>query len=133
MYLLTVLIFYYFAAVIRLVNGTTGYEGRVEVYHNGVWGTVCNNGWDLNDTKVVCRQLGFGPPMDAKSEEFYGQGSGPIWLGDVSCTGKETMLRECSYNGWGINNCHHTEDVGIKCAPSNGMYLKLIVVTYVHM
>ena len=81
----------------------------MEVYHNGVWGTVCDNGWDLNDTKVVCRQLGFGPPMDAKSKEFYGQGSGPIWLGDVSCTGKETVIRECSYNGWGINNCHHTD------------------------
>lgn len=46
---------------IRLVQGTTPREGRVEVCMNNVWGTVCDNGWDRFDARVVCRQLGFSP------------------------------------------------------------------------
>ena len=113
--------------LVRLVSGPTEYEGRVEVYYNGEWGTVCDDGWDLSDTEVVCRQLGFGPAIDAKNRAFYGQGRGPIWLSDVNCTGKETTIRECSFNGWGIGSCHHSEDAAVKCAASNGTLVKIYV------
>ena len=44
---------------VRLVDGNTSYEGRVEMCYDGVWGSVCDSSWDNNDAAVVCRQLGF--------------------------------------------------------------------------
>ena len=44
---------------IRLYGGTTPYEGRVEVFHNGHWGTVCQDGFDQNAAKVVCNAIGY--------------------------------------------------------------------------
>ena len=68
---------------VQLIDGPTKYEGRVEVYHNSEWGTVCDDGWDLNDAQVVCNELDFGPAIAANHGAFYGQGSGRIWLSNV--------------------------------------------------
>ena len=97
----------------------------MEVYYNGEWGTVCDDEWDLNDARVVCRQLGFRPPIAALEyshygEMKYGEGSGEIWLDNVECVGNELIIQNCVHNGWGNENCHHDEDVGVKCG-NNGM------------
>lgn len=44
---------------VRLMDGSDAKEGRVEICRNNTWGTVCDNGWDNNDARVVCYQLGF--------------------------------------------------------------------------
>jgi len=100
---------------IRLVGyGASSYAGRVEVLHDGVWGTVCDDDWDSDDARVVCRQLGFLGGV-ATSNANSGAGSGPVWLDDVGCSGGEAELSDCSHRGWGTENCGHIEDAGVTC------------------
>ena len=90
--------------------------GRVEVYYNNTWGTVCDDGWSLNDAAVACRELGFPGAISSPCCAAFGQGTGPIWLDHVGCTGSETSLSSCSHPGWGrLNSCSHREDAGVYC------------------
>ena len=49
----------------RMVNGTDKFSGQVEVFYESEWGTVCDDGWSLQDADVVCKQLGFGKALKA--------------------------------------------------------------------
>ena len=101
---------------VRLVNAANNKTGRVEIFHPSFgWGTVCDDDWDDSDSAVVCRQLGFDGVNATRVEAYYGQGSGPILLDDVRCTGKESYIWECSHRGWKVHNCGHSEDVGVDC------------------
>ena len=104
--------------LVRLVGGSSYYEGRVEVNYGGEWGTVCDDGWSYADAYVVCRQLGFGTYRTATAygNAYFGQGSGPILLDSVTCTGSELILANCSHLGIGITrSCSHREDAGVRC------------------
>ncbi|XP_075594349.1 scavenger receptor cysteine-rich type 1 protein M130-like [Balearica regulorum gibbericeps] len=80
---------------IRAVGGENGCSGRVEVWHRGSWGTVCDDSWDMQDAEVACRQLGCGPAVSALGEAAFGEGTGPIWLEQVECRGTEPSLQDC--------------------------------------
>ena len=90
-------------------------SGRVEVYHNDTWGTVCDDGWDITDANVVCHQLGYERAMFALGLAIFGEGSGPIYYDDVACNGTEARLADCLHPGIGIENCNHSEDAGVVC------------------
>ena len=102
---------------VRLVRGPSSREGRVEVYHQRSWGTVCDDNWDSRDARVVCRQLGFSVlNAQAFSSARYGQGSGSILLDNIGCTGNENNLGQCTSRGWYIHHCRHNEDASVRCS-----------------
>ncbi|XP_060558824.1 deleted in malignant brain tumors 1 protein-like [Ruditapes philippinarum] len=103
---------------VRLVNGSNQYEGRLEVWHDGAWGTVCDDGFDVLSATVVCRMLNYPQtkPLVFGSAHF-GAGQLSIHLDDVKCTGNETTLSQCHHNEWGTHACYHKNDVGISCTP----------------
>ncbi|NXR13226.1 SRCRL protein, partial [Semnornis frantzii] len=89
------------SANLRLVGGPHSCAGRVEVAHEGQWGTVCDDSWDLKEATVVCRQLGCGVAEAAPGQARFGQGLGRIWLDDVGCSGTEDNLAQCPAQPWG--------------------------------
>ncbi|XP_077169359.1 scavenger receptor cysteine-rich domain-containing protein DMBT1-like [Paroedura picta] len=103
-------------AEVRLVNGTSPCSGRVEVLHNGQWGTVCHDDWGMEEARVVCRQLGCATALSALPRAHFGRGTGPIWMDDVRCKGTESMLSQCPASPWGDHKCNHGEDASVICA-----------------
>lgn len=109
------------AAGVRLVDGKgLAHQGRVEVFYNGTWGTVCHSHWDLKDGKVVCRQLGFEGAIRMAYYSEFGRGNGVIWMYLVNCRGHESSLQRCYHHGWGqTSTCSHYSDAGVVCIPGN--------------
>ncbi|XP_044187672.1 deleted in malignant brain tumors 1 protein-like [Thunnus albacares] len=98
------------------LSASTWCSGRVEIYYNNTWGTVCDDYWDLNNAKVVCKQLDCGAALSAPKEAIFGRRTGQIWLDDVRCSGSEASLAECQHRGFGTHNCKHSEDAGVVCS-----------------
>ena len=101
------------ANLVRLIGDSSHIEGRLEVYYNGRWGTVCNDGWNDEYASLVCKQFGFG--SSGKLADF-GAGTGSIFLEKVMCSSNDTILASCGHYGVGISvHCNHYDDVGVKC------------------
>ncbi|XP_006861804.1 PREDICTED: CD5 antigen-like [Chrysochloris asiatica] len=102
---------------LKLEGGDSHCSGRLVVLHKGVWGSVCDDGWGKKENQVVCKQLGCGnplsPPLNAK--KHFGSGVGQIWLDDVRCSGREKSLEQCRHRFWGYHDCTHKEDVAVIC------------------
>ncbi|XP_052787141.1 uncharacterized protein LOC128222236 [Mya arenaria] len=104
---------------VRLLNGNKSLNymyGRLEILHDGVWGTVCDDEFDENDAKVACKMIDLNfTKYIVRTRAYHGRGSGMIWLDDLSCNGDEKSLFNCPGVVIGKHNCNHGEDVSIYC------------------
>ena len=92
----------------RLVGwGNLNFQGRVEVFYNGTWGAVCGLHWDLQDAKVVCRQLGFKDALAAALDSD--RVNATRWFSNASCVGSEISITECDHSGWS-DHCHYMQE-----------------------
>ena len=87
---------------------------------NGVWGTVCDDHWIIENANVVCNMLDLPQATSAPRGESFGIGSGPIWLDDVNCVGNESSVFLCKRADLGVKDCAHLEDAGVVCGPPLG-------------
>ena len=111
--------------LVRLANSTqtnTTYSGRVEVFINGEWGTVCSDHWNFSSACILCRELGYPIVEDfytwpSQYDGFYAR-KGKIWLSKVQCESRAHSIFECQQSGFGNNDCSHSQDLGITCSIS---------------
>jgi hypothetical protein len=124
------------------VNGSTASEGRVEICYAGIWGSVCDKGWNNQDAAIVCMQLGFQGTsilykncnnqhyivhnrLDAIAlrGSYFGNGVGPYHLSSVECSGEERTLLQCSHSVIGYHHCRPGRDAGVRCDGNNHTHL----------
>ena len=100
---------------VHLINGTSPWQGRLEISYQDVWASVCDKGYDIDEGDVVCHQLGHDYAVEVKPGAFFGKGNGDIWINDLDCFGNETTLKQCRQLPWTAHKCLHDDDVGLIC------------------
>ncbi|XP_023206709.1 scavenger receptor cysteine-rich type 1 protein M130-like isoform X2 [Xiphophorus maculatus] len=101
---------------VRLVQGTNRCSGRLEVKTNQSWSSVCEKDFDLRDAKVVCREIGCGPPS-VHQGAFYGEAEAPVGSRKFLCEGSESALLNCiRIKTSGRNSCSPGQAVGLTCS-----------------
>ncbi|KAL3269225.1 hypothetical protein HHI36_008306 [Cryptolaemus montrouzieri] len=101
---------------IKLVGGRGEFEGNVEILHDGRWGGICDDEWDLAEAKVICRQLGYkNGTIKFTSNGHYGPAKRQFWMDNVYCDGSESEIISCRFDGWGKHDCEFSEAAGVTC------------------
>merc|ERR1719436_1667721 len=88
-------------------------KGRVELYRNGQWGTLCGHYWWDNQrgAENICNQLGYSEGTKYTAPG----GSGPIQTGNRLCNGGETDILDCPLRRGELTGCTHDHDQGVHC------------------
>ena len=105
------------------VEGGAANEGRIEVFHEGVWQSLCDSSWDLRDGDVVCRELGYGYAVRVVGNALFGEGNGPQWKIDLHCSDNATGLKYCENDSQTEKPCTHNEDAGAICSKTSENYV----------
>ena len=139
---------------------STTNAGRLEIFLNDQWGTVCDNGFHSDDATVACRQLGFEGYVLYSTEGIRSLGyvsklkncyaimkinyfqycsytpasiDVPTWLDNLDCTPNDASIESCSHQGIGVHSCHldHTEDIALVCYGSKYFAHNIIMQKYI--
>ncbi|KAI4064469.1 CD163 molecule like 1, partial [Homo sapiens] len=111
---------------LRLADGSNNCSGRVEVRIHEQWWTICDQNWKNEQALVVCKQLGcpfsvFGSRRAKPSNEAR-----DIWINSISCTGNESALWDCTYDGKAKRTCFRRSDAGVICSGDATWGLRLV-------
>ena len=100
---------------VRLTGGSNIYEGRVEVFIDGQWGTVCSDGINTNEAETLCQSLGFGPYQSFTSgTTFGGSTDTPLVISDLMCSEYYDHFMKCTFNR-SSPVCSPQNNLGLKC------------------
>ena len=125
---------------LRSFRPPNNHWGRVEIYHNGQFGTICNDFYTIepveNAAQIICNQLGYThvdngdgvTNSDYIDATPYGRGEGIIWLDDVVCLHNVQEIANCTHAGWGNHNCGQSEYISIECSAYNGQCMRFILI-----
>ena len=102
---------------VRIVGGSASHQGRVEVKaFDYPFGGVCDDGFDLEEAHVICREAGF--PLGASRAligSVFGKGEGDILLDELNCKGNESSILSCNFDPWQTHDCSEAEWAGVDC------------------
>ncbi|XP_062571863.1 deleted in malignant brain tumors 1 protein-like [Saccostrea cucullata] len=111
---------------VRMVNGSSMHEGRVEIYLGGQWHSICDSGWDKREADVTCRSIGYSGGLPVLSSMF-GKGSDDSWiLGSASCSGSETSILACSFRTVEARSCSNGGHAGVLCFYSRNESVRIV-------
>ena len=98
---------------IRLSGGATIYEGQVEVFVNGQWGTVCGDGIGINEAETLCQSLGFGPYQSIINDINTNTA---VVISDLMCSEQFEHFMKCTFNDHSSSGCSQHNILGLVCS-----------------
>ena len=109
---------------VRLGGSSNANEGYVEVnVNNQGWKGVCDDGFGINDARVICRMLGYSSGASdyfTNSSPFgYGSSGDYFAVDDLNCSGNEESIADCVHDPWYTDDCSNSEWAGVRCIGSS--------------
>ena len=114
--------------LVRVSDGVSPNQGRVELFVDNEWQSLCDFWWNIEAATVVCKMLGFPAASGATRGSAFGIGSASMWLHEFACDGSENHLLECPMDKYYPPDylsyfCSDSiDEAGVTCGTPNGNY-----------
>ncbi|KAJ8036346.1 Deleted in malignant brain tumors 1 protein [Holothuria leucospilota] len=102
---------------VRLAGGLHDDNGTAQICERGHWVNLCASSWEDTESLVICRQLGYTEVDSFNVFDHQGNSKGNI-TSSISCSGKETVISQCSFSSNEINSCVQIVNVTCEIADS---------------